>query len=139
MLAPLKVTIFRKFMFLSLVGLLASVAVLQIGGAPAMAAPILPFKPDLVSQGPVGGGTGFIVRNAGFASTQSGFFVAVTDPSHVTTIFKVTQLLRPGEFVTIPLVFGCPAQSFVIAVDIRNQVPETNETNNRAVLTGDNC
>jgi hypothetical protein len=139
MFAPLKMTIIRKFVFLSLVGLLASAAVLQIGSAPAKAAPILPFKPDLVAAGPVGGGTGFIVRNAGFASTQSGFFVAVTDPNHVTTIFKVTQLLRPGEFVGLPLVFGCPAQSFAIAVDIRSQVPESNETNNRVVLTGDNC
>lgn len=139
MVAQLKVTIFRKFLFLSLVGLLASVAVLQFGSAPASAAPILPFKPDLVAQGPVNGGTGFIVRNAGFAPTQSSFFVAVTDPNQVTTIFKVTQLLRPGESVGIPLVFGCPAQSFAIAVDIRSQVPESNETNNRVVLTGENC
>jgi hypothetical protein len=139
MFAPLKLTFSRTFVLLALVGLLTSVAVLQIGSAPAQAAPILPFKPDLVIDGPANGGTGFFVKNAGFAPTQSGYVVAVTDPNHITTLRKVTQLLHPGESIVLPLVFGCPAQTFTFAVDIRNQVAESNETNNRALITADNC
>ena len=139
MFAPLKLTFSRKLVLLSLVGLLASIAVLNVGSARAQDVDILPFKPDLVIDGPANGGTGFIVKNAGTAPTQSGFFVAVTGPNNITTFKKVTQLLRPGEPIVLPLVFGFPAQTFRFVVDVRNQVAESNETNNRAVITADNC